>query len=87
MRDRKIEKAKSWFNRAVTLDPDNGDAWAAFHRFLSLHGREEERASVTRRCCAAEPRHGDEWCKVRKAMENAGKSTEDVLQIVSNKFA
>ena len=26
-RDRKEEKARSWCNRAVTIDPDLGDAW------------------------------------------------------------
>lgn len=26
--DRKVKKARNWFERAVTADPDNGDAWA-----------------------------------------------------------
>ena len=32
-RDRKYPKARKWFTRAVTLDPDNGDAWAAYYAF------------------------------------------------------
>jgi pre-mRNA-processing factor 6 len=32
-RDRKYPKARKWYTRAVTLDPDNGDAWAAYFAF------------------------------------------------------
>ena len=40
--DRKIEKAKAWFNRAVTLNADNGDNWAMFYKFTVQHGTPEE---------------------------------------------
>ena len=36
--ERKIGKARDWFNRTVKIDPDLGDAWAAFHKFETLHG-------------------------------------------------
>mmetsp|Transcript_40439 Transcript_40439/g.41250 ORF Transcript_40439/g.41250 Transcript_40439/m.41250 type:complete len:969 (+) Transcript_40439:134-3040(+) len=32
-KDRKYAKARKWFNRAVTLAPDLGDAWAYFYSF------------------------------------------------------
>ena len=32
-RERKIDKARKWLNRAVTLDPDNGDCHAAYYAF------------------------------------------------------
>lgn len=30
--ERKVDKARNWFNRAVTLAPDVGDFWAQFYR-------------------------------------------------------
>ena len=80
MRDRKFEKARSWFNRAVTLDPDNGDAWASYLRFATLHGKgEDEKESLLKRAVAADPRHGDLWCKAKKGVENCHASTEAVM--------
>ena len=31
--DRKVKKARNWFNRAVTVEPDLGDTWAWFYKF------------------------------------------------------
>lgn len=36
--ERKLSKARDWFNRTVKIDPDLGDAWAAFYKFETLHG-------------------------------------------------
>lgn len=36
--DRKIDKARSWWTRAVTLDPDVGDHWAQLYKFEGQHG-------------------------------------------------
>ncbi|CAN0471816.1 unnamed protein product, partial [Discosporangium mesarthrocarpum] len=44
--DRKHSKARKWFNRAVTLDPDSGDAWAAYYAFELQQGGEAEQADV-----------------------------------------
>ena len=38
--ERKIAKAREWFNRTVKIDPDLGDAWANFYKFELLHGDE-----------------------------------------------
>ena len=56
--DRKVEKARSWFNRSVTLNPDIGDHWAMFYKFELQHGTEEQQEAVVRRCVEAEPRWG-----------------------------
>lgn len=32
-RDRKISKARKWYTRVITLDPDYGDAWAYYYTF------------------------------------------------------
>ena len=47
-RDRKEEKARSWCNRAVTLDPDLGDAWGNYYAFELQHGTEEQQKEVSR---------------------------------------
>ena len=37
--DRKVDKARAWFNRAATIDPDlQGDVWAAYYAFERKHG-------------------------------------------------
>lgn len=36
--ERKIEKARSWFNRGVKADKDNGDIWAWWLNFERQHG-------------------------------------------------
>ena len=36
--ERKMKKARNWFQRTVKVDPDFGDAWAYFYRFELMHG-------------------------------------------------
>eukprot|EP00252_Welwitschia_mirabilis_P025694 TRINITY_DN8153_c0_g1_i1.p1 TRINITY_DN8153_c0_g1~~TRINITY_DN8153_c0_g1_i1.p1 ORF type:complete len:1021 (-),score=226.59 TRINITY_DN8153_c0_g1_i1:62-3124(-) len=80
--DRKVDKARSWFNRAVTLSPDNGDFWAQFYKFELQHGNEDTQQDVLRRCIAAEPRHGEKWISVSKAVENSHQPIEALLRKV-----
>ncbi|KAL8644199.1 MAG: hypothetical protein Q9210_007374, partial [Variospora velana] len=44
--ERKLEKAVTWFEKAVLVDSDNGDTWAWYWKFLGMHGGEEKRADV-----------------------------------------
>ena len=62
----KIDKARTWFDRAVRLDPDLGDAWAYFYKFEVANGSSERVQRVLRRCTEADPRHGDVWTMTRK---------------------
>ena len=68
--DRKTDKARSWFNRAVTLDPDIGDHWAMYYDFERQHGGEEAAEEIAKRCAEANPTHGETWCAVRKRVEH-----------------
>mmetsp|Transcript_23097 Transcript_23097/g.56930 ORF Transcript_23097/g.56930 Transcript_23097/m.56930 type:complete len:966 (-) Transcript_23097:92-2989(-) len=68
--DRKLEKARTWFNRAVTLNPDFGDAWAYWYKLETQHGTDDTRKAVISRCCEANPKHGEAWQKVVKAEGN-----------------
>jgi pre-mRNA-processing factor 6 len=66
----------------IKIDPDFGDAWAYFYKFELSHGTEEQQADVLTRCIAAEPKHGEEWCKVSKNIANWCFKTDEVLKAV-----
>lgn len=80
--DRKVDKARTWLNRAVTLAPDIGDFWALYYKFELQHGTEENQKDVLKRCIAAEPKHGEKWQAISKAVENAHQQTEAILKKV-----
>lgn len=81
--ERKLNKCREWFNRTVKIDPDLGDAWAYFYKFELLHGNEQQQEDVKSRCKAAEPHHGEAWCKVSKEIANWCFSTEQILLLVA----
>ncbi|GFR44314.1 hypothetical protein Agub_g5438 [Astrephomene gubernaculifera] len=78
--DRKVDKARSWFNRAVTLNPDIGDHWALYYKFECQFGSPEQQAQVSQRCVTAEPHHGERWCRVSKDVRNAHQPVEVLLR-------
>lgn len=80
--ERRLEKAASWFEKAILLDADLGDTWAWYLRFLSMHGTEEKRADVLAKCVLSEPRHGEVWQAVAKDPKNALWTTEEVVKRV-----
>ncbi|KAG8463988.1 hypothetical protein KFE25_000156 [Diacronema lutheri] len=60
-RDRKLDKARVWCNRAAALDPLLGDAWANFYAFELEHGTAAQQADVLARAVSAAPQHGEHW--------------------------
>ena len=78
--ERKHDKARKWFERAVKLDPDLGDSWAKWYAFELDNGTKEAQADVKQKCIAAEPKHGECWCKVSKAMSNRRRTSADHLE-------
>lgn len=81
--ERNMDKARRWFNRAVTVDPDLGDAWAYLYKFEMKHGNEEQQQDLVKRCVAADPRHGEAWTKVSKDIGNIRLKTEEILPLVA----
>ncbi|BFZ21230.1 hypothetical protein BsWGS_24269 [Bradybaena similaris] len=81
--ERKISKARDWFNRTVKIDPDFGDAWAYFYKFELTHGEEKHQTDIKQRCVAAEPHHGEQWCHVSKDIRNWRLKTEELLPLVA----
>ncbi|KDQ51251.1 hypothetical protein JAAARDRAFT_140512 [Jaapia argillacea MUCL 33604] len=84
--ERKIEKARQWFERAVKTNEDLGDTWAWWLKFERQHGTKEYQEEVVRRCIAAEPHHSPVWQSIAKDMKHAGKSTKDILEIVAQEL-
>lgn len=82
--ERKIEKAREWFGRALAQDSDLGDIWAWWLKFEKQHGIEETRQEVVNRCVIAEPHHSPVWQSVAKDDKNVGKGTKEILEIVAN---
>lgn len=83
--ERRRAKARRWFERAVALDPDRGDAWAAYYRAERDSGDDDAATAadkVRERCAAADPKHGETWCRVRKDPKNHGKTTAEILELV-----
>lgn len=81
--ERRLDKASAWFERALVRDPDRGDSWAWYHRFLAEHGTPEKRAEVRTKCAGVEPRYGEVWQRIAKRPENARRSVEEILEMVA----
>jgi len=81
--DRKNEKARKWFDRAVVLDSDLGDSWAKYYAFEQDVGTKDQQSKVKERCVAAEPSHGELWCSIVKQMANRQKSVGENLELVA----
>ncbi|KAH8091002.1 PRP1 splicing factor, N-terminal-domain-containing protein [Cristinia sonorae] len=81
--ERKIEKARQWFERAVKINPDLGDVWGWWLKFERQHGTPEHQEEVVKKCVAAEPHHGQTWQPIAKDITNTGKSIKDILVLVA----
>jgi len=81
--DRKIKKARNWFNRAVTAEPDNGDAWAFWYKFELENGTEDKQKHVLKKCTEADPHHGELWTRVSKAVENHSMKPEAIVKMIA----
>jgi pre-mRNA-processing factor 6 len=81
--DKKVDKARTWFNRAVTINPDYGDAWAHYYKFEVQHGTEDQQKEVLKRAVEAEPHHGELWIKVSKDLNNTRFTPEQTLKKVA----
>ncbi|CAB9519086.1 mRNA-processing factor 6 [Seminavis robusta] len=84
--DRKNEKARKWFDRAVILDPDIGDSWARFYAFELEVGTKEQQDKVKERCVKADPKHGELWTNLSKDMANRHKPMAELLELVARKL-
>ena len=78
--ERRLEKAASWFEKAILLDADLGDTWAWYLKFLMQHGEEAKIRDLIAKAVGSEPKHGEVWQAVAKEPGNAGLGVEGVLR-------
>lgn len=83
-RSGKLEQARTWLERAVSLDSDYGDSWATLLLFERAHGCAESIRNIEDRAKIAEPRHGDVWQCVSKKVGNERLATLDILRRTSS---
>ena len=97
-KDRKIPKARKWFDRAVALSPRLGDAWAHYYAFelrqaaVALPAASSSKSEtalapslsevVATRCASSEPNRGELWCAVSKSTEYRRADVSVVLKKV-----
>lgn len=83
--ERKIDKARKWFDRAVILDGDLGDAWAHAYAFELEQGTKDHQAKIKERCVQAEPKHGEIWTSITKDMSNRKKTIAEAIELATQK--
>lgn len=81
--ERKIDKARKWFDRAIMLNSDLGDSWARAYAFELEQGSKEHREKLSERCIQAEPKHGEIWTSITKDMGNRKKTMAEVLEMAA----
>lgn len=84
--ERKTDKARKWLERAVILDPDQGDSWARYYLFELEFGNKEKQANIQERCIKAEPKHGELWQLVRKDVKNKRIGVDKALELTVEKL-
>jgi pre-mRNA-processing factor 6 len=81
--EQRLEKTKTWFQKAIVLDPDCGDAYVQHYKFLAQHGTDEEREELGNKMVVDGPRHGEVWQSVRKDVKNVRMSGEELLRLAA----
>ncbi|GJT95642.1 protein stabilized1 [Tanacetum coccineum] len=78
--NQKMDQARNWLNLAVDLAPDVGDFWSILYKFELQCGTEHQHKEVLRKCVAAEPKFGEKWQAISKAVENSHQPIEAILK-------
>jgi pre-mRNA-processing factor 6 len=67
----KGSKARSWFEKAINANPDDGDVWSEYLAFEIHHGATiEQQNKLLQRCVEANPKHGKQlFCPIIKRIE------------------
>jgi len=84
--ERKLDKARSWFEKMIKGNPDYGDGWCFYYAFEKQHGNPEQVASVINRCELADPRHGERWQKYVKEGHSKAHSVRETLETLSKEL-
>ncbi|ODV64261.1 U4/U6-U5 snRNP complex subunit PRP6 [Ascoidea rubescens DSM 1968] len=83
--DGKLDKAKSWFLKAINEDRSIGDCWVWLYLLLKEHGTKEEIEKFFQdfRKHENDISRGEHWVEAREKIQNFEKSNVELLEIVS----
>ena len=86
--ERKYDKARNWFNRAIQTQSTLGDTYCWFLKFEIMHGTESTRLDVISKCQEAEPKYGELWTGISKDVALSLKHLEikDLVQLIASKL-
>lgn len=85
--DGKATKARSWFERALSSDSNNGDSWAWMYAYFEKHELGEvEKFVESFEIKFEDINRGVAWNEVNKAVENFDKKAIDILRITSKRL-
>ncbi|KAI5970867.1 prp1 [Candida margitis] len=86
--DGKFAKAKSWFDRSLSADPSNGDAWVWLYTYWMRHGNAENKSAFLNDFKANfdDITKGNTFKEVQKDPKTYSISHEEILQSVSRKL-
>ncbi|CAD1808062.1 PRP1 splicing factor, N-terminal family protein [Candida parapsilosis] len=87
-KDGKFVKAKSWFERSLSADSTNGDAWSWLYTYWKQNGNDESMSVFLRDFSAKYDNitTGSTFKKVQKDPKNYRLSQEEILELVSTKL-
>lgn len=77
-KEKKLDKARRWVERALALSPKLGDAWAYYIKICEETEGREKGEEIKKKCLEAEPRLGNHWLRFKKEL----KRNEEVLKMV-----
>lgn len=84
--DGKFNKAKSWFERALDVEPRNGDIWAWLYIFCSRNGTKDEVFALLKNYNETYEKInlGYYWNPIHKKVDNLDKNSEEILEAVAS---
>ena len=85
--DGKFTKAKSWFEKSLAADENNGDAWGWLYNYVRQYGTKQEQEICIKNFDAKlKKTKGRIYNTINKDPKNYGKSTRELLSLVSVKL-
>lgn len=86
--DGKFMKAKSWFERALNSDKNNGDCWGWLFNFIEKHGSDSEKHALLENFekCYEEINEGTTWNSITKKVENFEKTPTELLLLLAKQL-
>lgn len=85
--DRKVEKARRWFIKALHINPNIGDNWARYYNFELKYGTVEQKENLINNCKVAAPHSGEVWNQISKDPDRPKMTIEAILKKVADKIS